>query len=160
MGQKNIDVAISLDRRLQWRLKGEGAPDDVYLSRAILQLPVDIDINSVNMANTLPQLWQHARVSELDKRLAVAWLLLPLIFPRSSIPMLVLHGEPGAAKATAAMHLISILDPAVTKERTLPDPDKDWGLVMGATRLVLLDNVHRINQKHLGCSLFDRDGWS
>jgi len=82
--------------------------------------------------------------SDEDFVLLVAWLLAAL---RSSgpYPVLVLSGEPGSAKSTAAQILRSLVDPSHIPPRVFPKGDEDLFLVASHNHLLVFDNLSSLS---------------
>jgi hypothetical protein len=70
-----------------------------------------------------------------DFVLAVAWLLATLR-NRGPFPVLVLSGEQGSAKSTAASMLRAIVDPNTVALRALPRQDRDLYIAANSNRVV------------------------
>src|SRR5262249_35329544 len=82
--------------------------------RGLLSLPLPVP------GGTVAELRGFINIgSENDWRLAVAWLLAAMR-PRGPYPVLVLHGEQGAAKSTTARVLRGLVDPNAAPLRSEP----------------------------------------
>ena len=82
--------------------------------------------------------------SEDDWRLVVAWLLAALRPPGSPYPVLVLHGEQGSAKSTAARVLRALIDPSSVPLRAAPRDIRDLMISANAGWVVNLDNLSKL----------------
>lgn len=81
--------------------------------------------------------------TSVGQRLFVSWLLGALR-PRGPYPILVLHGEQGTGKSTAAKVIRELVDPNMAAIRSEPRDERD--LVIAATNgwVVSLDNLSRL----------------
>lgn len=83
---------------------------------------------------------------DADLRLIVGWLIAALL-PEIAHPIVVLRGEQGTAKSTAASLLTRLLDPGPATLRKPPterDPDS-WIASASASWIVTLDNVSGVS---------------
>jgi hypothetical protein len=81
--------------------------------------------------------------SEQDWILLVAWLIAAFR-PRGPYPVLVLHGEHGSAKSTAARLLRSLLDPNTAPLRGEPRDLRDVMIAANNAWILSYDNLSRI----------------
>jgi energy-coupling factor transporter ATP-binding protein EcfA2 len=72
--------------------------------------------------------------------LLAGWLL-GAIAPRGPYPVLVLHGEQGSGKSTAAAMLRALVDPSEAPLRTAPRDERDLAICANNGWVVSLDNV-------------------
>ena len=79
-------------------------------------------------------------VTPSDWPLLVAWLIGAFI-PSGPYPVLVLTGEQGSAKSTAARLLRSLVDPSTVPLRSLPRDERDLSITASNSWLIALDNV-------------------
>lgn len=77
-------------------------------------------------------------------RLVVGWLVAALI-PDIPHPVLILNGEQGTAKSTAARILTRIIDPGPAPLRQPPKDVDAWTTSASASWVVCLDNVSKLN---------------
>lgn len=82
-------------------------------------------------------------MSDDGVRLVVGWLVAALI-PDISHPVLVLRGEQGTAKSTAARILTRIIDPGPAPLRQPPKDVDAWTTSASSSWVVCLDNVSRL----------------
>ena len=75
--------------------------------------------------------------------LVVAWLLAALR-PQGPFPILVLQGEQGSAKSTAARMLRSLVDPATSPIRAVPRDEHDLMIAAQNAWLLAFDNLSGI----------------
>ena len=80
---------------------------------------------------------------ESDFQLVVAWLLAALR-PVGPFPILVLQGEQGSAKSTAARMLRSLIDPATSPIRAVPRDEHDLMIAARNAWLLAFDNLSGI----------------
>ncbi|HUX68642.1 MAG TPA: hypothetical protein VMV31_14235 [Terriglobales bacterium] len=83
--------------------------------------------------------------SDADWALLAAWLLAAMR-PKSSCPALVLTGEHGAAKTTAAKVLRALLDPTAAEPGGDPKDARDLAISAEHNRVMVLDNLSAIPQ--------------
>ncbi|EFC86143.1 hypothetical protein [Parafrankia sp. EUN1f] len=79
-------------------------------------------------------------VSEAGFRLLVGWLVAAFL-PDIPHPILVLTGEQGTAKSTAARITVCLLDPSPAPLRSAPRDVRQWSVTASASWVVALDNV-------------------
>lgn len=77
-------------------------------------------------------------------RLAVGWLVAALI-PDIAHPVLILRGEQGTAKSTAARIITRIVDPGPAPLRQPPKDVDAWTTSASSSWVVCLDNVSRLS---------------
>jgi len=123
-----------------WALKpaGEG-PVKFTREKGMAALPLpDRESASLEPLQTLLNL--QGAEGERSYRLILAWLVQAL---RSSgpYPILVLLGERGSAKSTAARILRSLLDPSTVSLRTMPRSPHDLYIDAVSSWIVSLDNI-------------------
>lgn len=92
---------------------------------------------------TIDRLRGLLNVDEARFRLVVAWLVAALL-PDIPHPILVLTGEQGTAKSTAARLVVSLVDPSPAPLRTAPHEMRSWAAAASASWVVALDNVSTI----------------
>lgn len=79
-----------------------------------------------------------------DFKLIVAWLLMALR-PSGPYPVLVLQGEQGSAKSTAAKALKFLIDPAKPMIRSMPRSERDLAVAAAGNWALAFDNVSFIS---------------
>jgi putative DNA primase/helicase len=82
--------------------------------------------------------------TEDDFRLLIAWLI-GCLHPTGPYPILILTGEQGSAKSTAARILRSLIDPARPATRSCPKDERDLVIAAQASHIVAFDNLSRVN---------------
>ncbi len=90
-------------------------------TKATLALPLPA------RSGSLAPLRELLNTADRDWPLIAAWLIAALI-PPIPHPVLLLHGEQGTAKTTAARLLTSLLDPCAAQLRTAPRNIEDWAV--------------------------------
>lgn len=89
----------------------------------------------------LNRLWAYVNIAEeADRKLVVGWLLQALR-PAGPYPVLVLQGEQGSAKTSAARFLRALVDPSKTAVRTVPRDERDLVVAARNSWIVALDNL-------------------
>jgi hypothetical protein len=92
---------------------------------------------------TLAGLRELLNVDDTGFRLIVAWLVAALV-PDIPHPILLLYGEQGTAKSTAAKMAVRLVDPSPAPMRTPPKDIRAWSVTASASWTVALDNVSTI----------------
>jgi putative DNA primase/helicase len=82
--------------------------------------------------------------SDDDFRLLVAWSI-GCLHPTGPYPILILTGEQGSAKSTAARILRGLIDPARPATRSCPKDERDLVIAAQASHIVAFDNLSRVN---------------
>jgi hypothetical protein len=72
--------------------------------------------------------------------LALGWLVAALI-PDIQHPVLLLGGEHGTGKSTAALMLADLVDPSPATLRTPPRDSEQWAVTASASWIVAIDNI-------------------
>ena len=93
----------------------------------------------------LEELDRLLNVSESVRPLLLGWLVAALL-PDLAHPILLLRGQPGAAKSSAARTLTSLIDPSPAPLRATPRDEQQWAVAAAASYVVALDNVSRISE--------------
>jgi hypothetical protein len=120
-----------------WRLV-DRSPIKFRRSDGMLSLPTP------QRGGNLDELLRFINLGELrDERLVVGWLLACLR-PIGPYPVLVLHGEHGSAKSTAAKVLRFLVDPNVAPLRAEPREPRDLAIAAGNGWIIGLDNLSSI----------------
>jgi len=116
-----------------WRLT---ATPPVRFRRAagMLAMPVPV------AGGRLDELRQFVHVDPEAWPLLAGWLL-GAIAPRGPYPVLVLHGEQGSGKSTAAAMLRALIDPSEAPLRTAPRDERDLAICANNGWVVSIDNV-------------------
>jgi hypothetical protein len=92
------------------------------------------------VAGDVAELRHYLNVTDEGWALILGWLVSAL-FPNVPHPILVLTGEQGTAKSTAARLLTAIVDPSPAPLRTSPRDVGEWVTVADGSAVVGLDNV-------------------
>lgn len=75
--------------------------------------------------------------------LVVAWLVAALV-PALDHPVVLMGGEQGTGKSTAARFLVELVDPSPAALRTQPRDPEGWATMAGAAWCSVVDNVSSI----------------
>jgi hypothetical protein len=108
-----------------------------WRTNATLSLPTPDDTGSLDSLRPL------LNVTDADWPLVVAWLVAALI-PEIPHPVLLLRGEHGTAKSSAARLVTSLLDRCASQLRTAPRNVEDWAVAAAGSWVTCLDNVSDI----------------
>lgn len=109
---------------------------------AMGELPLpDLDVDPHDVPGLLSAL---LNMTDDAIRMTVGWLVAALI-PDIAHPVLVLRGEQGTAKSTAARILTRIIDPGPAPLRQPPKDVDAWTTSASASWVVCLDNVSRMS---------------
>jgi len=108
-----------------------------WRTNATLPLPTPDEDGNVE------ELRELLNVSDADWPLVVAWLLAALI-PDLPHPVLLLRGEHGTAKSSAARLLTSLIDRCACQLRTAPRNVEDWVVAAAGSWVTCLDNVSEV----------------
>jgi hypothetical protein len=133
-----IDLGDNHWRAIEVRASGwsvvESYPVKFRRPKGLLPLPVPEHGGSV------VDLRPFINVAEEDWVLILGWLLSTMR-PVGPYPLLVLHGEQGAAKTTTARILRRLIDPNVALVRPAPRDDHDLIIAGSNSWMVALDNL-------------------
>jgi hypothetical protein len=88
----------------------------------------------------LQELWQLVNVAEANRGVVLAWLVATM-FPEFAQPILLLRGEQGTGKTTAAKMLVDLVDPGQGRLASPPRSEKDWAVAASGRSVVGLDNL-------------------
>jgi hypothetical protein len=91
----------------------------------------------------LAGLRRFVNVADSDWPLLVAWLLAA-VRPRGPYPVLLLHGEQGAAKSTTARILRELIDPNTAPLRSQPREERDLMIAARNGWVLAFDNVSSV----------------
>ena len=116
-----------------WRVI-ERAPAKFQRPRGMLALP------EPRREGSLDELRNFLNMTDGDLCLACSWLVGAL-YPRGPYPILLLSGEQGAAKSTAARVLRSLIDPNLAPIRTAPRDERDLLIAALNGWAICLDNL-------------------
>jgi hypothetical protein len=92
------------------------------------------------VSSNLDVLWDYLNITESDRALVVAWLVAAMR-PRGPYPILVLQGEQGTAKSTAAKVMRSLIDPSAAPLRSVPRDERDLMITARNSWIIALDNL-------------------
>ena len=99
-------------------------------------------------------------VSDATWPLLRGWLVASL-FPSIAHPVLMLGGEQGTGKSTAARMIMSLFDPTTALLRTVPGNAENWVMSASGSWGVCIDNVSSIQDwwSDALCKAVTGDGW-
>jgi hypothetical protein len=116
-----------------WEI-AEVSPVLFWRTNATLPLPPPEDMGALADLRTL------LNISDADWPLIVAWLVAALI-PDLPHPVLLLRGEHGTAKSSAARLLTSLIDRCACQLRSASRNIEDWAVAAAGSWVTCLDNV-------------------
>lgn len=92
--------------------------------------------------------------------LLVAWLVAALI-PDIPHPILLLSGQQGTGKTTAARLLLRLIDAATAETRSAPRDPEQWAVAAAGSWCVIIDNISHIGEWFSDslCKAVTGDGW-
>jgi hypothetical protein len=131
LGREDGQVAVTGPRG--WHVTAV-SPVLFWRTNATLPLPVPARGGSLDSLRALLNL------ADEDWPLALAWAVASL-FPEVPHPVLLLRGEHGTAKSSAARLLSSLTDPCASQLRTAPRNIEDWCVGLAAGWITCLDNT-------------------
>ena len=121
-----------------WRIvAGKDAP--VRFRRPAGMLPLPPPAGGDAGADELLRRFLNVGADE-DLRLVIAWLVAALR-PVGPYPALLLQGEQGSAKSTAARLVRALVDPSAAPLRTTPRSEHDLYIAADNAHVVALDNI-------------------
>jgi hypothetical protein len=102
------------------------------------------------MLNVTPDAWS----------LVLTWLVAALV-PNMPHPILLLGGQQGTGKTTAAAQLVNLVDPSPAPLRSQPRDPEQWAISASASWIVAVDNVSTIPAwwSDSLCKSVTGDGW-
>jgi len=92
---------------------------------------------------SLEPLWSVLNVREADRPLLIAWMVAAFLVGVAQ-PVLLLRGEQGTGKTTAARMLLKLLDPGEGGLAAPPRNERDWAVIAADRTVVGLDNLSTI----------------
>lgn len=103
-------------------------------------------------AKALPEPVHGGRIDELrqlvnvadDQFVLLVAAMIGMLRPNGPFPVLVLVGEQGTAKTSAALTLRKLIDPAKAPARSLPRADRELLIEARHSWMLVLDNVSRL----------------
>lgn len=111
-------------------------------------------------ADDLAALRDLLNVGEDTWPLVVGWLVAACI-PSMPHPVLMLGGEQGTGKSTAARLMVGLIDPSPALLRSEPRDSEGWAMTAAGSWAVCIDNVSRIPGwwSDALCKAVTGDGW-
>jgi hypothetical protein len=109
---------------------------------------------------SLTELGELVNISPNTWPLVVGWLVSALV-PNMPHPILLLGGQQGTGKSSAARQLGGIIDPSPAPLRSQPRDEETWAVSAAASWLVAVDNISTISQwwSDSLCKAVTGDGW-
>lgn len=92
----------------------------------------------------LHELRRLLNVDDASWPLVVGWLVASM-FPDIPHPVLMLGGEQGTGKTTAARLIVGLVDPSPAPTRSEPRDPEQWAIAASGSWIVVLDNVSHIS---------------
>jgi hypothetical protein len=128
----------------------------VIFKRTRLTAPLPLPVPG----GDLEELRGLLNVSDRAWPLLVAYLVAALV-PDLPHPVLLLRGEQGTGKTTAARLLSRTVDPATAQTRTAPRDTRSWVISVAGAWMVVLDNLSGIQDwlSDAICRSVTGDGW-
>ncbi len=121
-----------------WRVV-ERPPVYFRRPRGLLALPTPV------LGATLGELRHFVNTADEDWPLIAAWLVMA-VRPHGPYPILVLHGDQGAAKSTTSRVLRALVDPNTTPLRAEPRDVRDLMIAAKNGWFIPVDNLSRLPQ--------------
>lgn len=103
------------------------------------------DIPEPRKGGSLDELRKFLNVDDQSFMLIVGWLINALYGSATSFPILVLNGEQGSGKSTAARLLRSLVDPSAVPVHALPRDERDLAVMAANNHVLGFDNVSKID---------------
>lgn len=114
-------------------------PSEVRFRRSECTSPMPVP----ERGGDLEHLRSWLNISDLDWPLMVGWI--GHVFALGPSPILLLHGQQGGGKSTAARRLVSLLDPSPAGVRQLPASAEIAAITAGPSRLFAWDNLSTLS---------------
>ena len=108
----------------------------------------------------LAELRSLVNISSETWPLVVGWLVAALV-PNVPHPILLLGGQQGSGKTTAARSLVGLIDPSPAQLRSQPRDPETWAISASASWVVAVDNISTISVwwSDSLCKAVTGDGW-
>ena len=111
----------------------------MHFKRPAGQLPLAIP----SVEGSIELLRRFVNLTDADFRLLIGWMAAAVL-PDGPYPILVLHGEQGAAKSTLAKVIRSLIDPQVSPVLAEPRSTRDLMVTALSGWLLVYDNISAI----------------
>jgi hypothetical protein len=140
-----------------WRLAN---PSPVLFRRTALTGPLPEPAENVSEPAALLELRNLLNVTDDAWPLVVGWLVASML-PDIPHPVLMLGGEQGTGKSTAARLIVGLVDPSPALLRSEPRDPEAWAMTAAGSWCVVIDNVSRIPSwwSDAICKAVTGDGW-
>lgn len=111
-------------------------------------------------SGSLDQLRALLNFSDDTWPLVVGWLITCFL-PDIPHPILLLGGQQGSGKTTAAQKLVGLIDPSPADLRSQPRDPETWAITAAASWVVVVDNISTISEwwSDSLCKAVTGDGW-
>lgn len=109
---------------------------------------------------SLHELRNRLNVTDATWPIVLGWLVAAFV-PRMPHPILLLGGQQGVGKTTAAKLLLALVDPSAAPVRSPPANARQWAITAAASWCVCIDNVSEIKPwwSDALCKAVTGDGW-
>jgi hypothetical protein len=106
------------------------------------------------------ELREMLNVSDETWPLVLGWLVAAFV-PNMPHPILILGGQQGVGKSTAARQLVGLIDPSPAVLRSQPRNEEAWAISASASWVIAVDNVSAIPDwwSDSLCKAVTGDGW-
>jgi len=137
LGRPDLQV-VEVDE-VGWRVRPLAAGDPLLRrSRTMGVMPIP------SVGGELEPLWDVLNVRHQDQALLIGWMAATFL-PNVAQPFILLKGEQGTGKTTAARMLLSLLDPGAGQMTSAPRTDRDFGVAAQGRAVLGLDNLSTIS---------------
>ena len=137
LGRPDLQV-VEVDE-VGWRVRPLAAGDPLLRrSRTMGVMPIP------SVGGELEPLWDVLNVRHQDQALLIGWMAAAFL-PNVAQPFILLKGEQGTGKTTAARMLLSLLDPGAGQMTSAPRTDRDFGVAAQGRAVLGLDNLSTIS---------------
>ena len=119
-------------------IESKDCPVRFRRAHGMLALPVP------ERGGTIAELRQFLNLATKDDFVLAASWLLGAFHPSGPYPVLILHGEQGSAKSTAATVLRNLIDPNLAPRRTEPREPRDMMIAANNGFICSFDNMSRL----------------
>jgi hypothetical protein len=133
------DLQVVEVNQAGWQVRPLAAADPLLRrSRTMGIMPIP------TAGGTLQPLWDVLNVRPQDQALLTGWMAATFL-PNVAQPFILLRGEQGTGKTTAARMVLSLLDPGAGQMTSAPRSDRDFGVAAQGRTVLGLDNLSTIS---------------